>query len=595
MARARRGHYTVSVKAAIRRWVTAMFVALSAFPGAHGSDAPPVVILLVSYHRADWSNSVIAGVESVLGPGDEISVRPRDGGVLTYALRTEYMDTKWLEDDEYFGSLENIYRRKYADRQVVAVLAVDDHAYRFALTRDAFGRAPVFFCGVNDVRPELHGDRAAGVTESADWEPTLSLALRMFPDTRRIVLLEDDTATGMSNTAEFLANVAESAPSVEIVRSLGLSKTQTAALLASPDPHTVAIFNALWRDGSGNAISVQEQATLLRESRIPVFGRAQWMMGHGLLGGLCVIGEEQGAGAAELLLSYLRTAVLPSSVRESPNRFMFDDQVLRRFRVSSFPLPEGSIVLNRPEPFLKRYGRVLVPSVLVSSALGAVLVAMVLTQRRLRTAELTLRDSLAEKETLLREIHHRVKNNLQVMKSLFSLQRHESGQSVDQIFEAATSRLHAMALVHERLYRDGRFGSIDLREYAEDIVDEIARIYGAGLGDTDIHGPSLFIDIDHAVPVGLFLNEALTNAFKYGQTDKEGPARVSLSIVSSGPSVEIGVKDHGPGFELGGPAREGLGLTLMNAMADQLGGSLRYGRDDGFSVCLSFPLSRTTA
>ncbi|HOX92697.1 MAG TPA: hypothetical protein PLC54_07225, partial [Spirochaetales bacterium] len=107
--------------------------------GAWSQADTPLVVLLYSYHRAAWSDAVHEGVLSVFGTGDETLIQTADGLATAFLIRTEYMDTKWIESPAYLDSLEELYSAKYGGRKIVAVMAVDDHAYRFAIQRDCFG------------------------------------------------------------------------------------------------------------------------------------------------------------------------------------------------------------------------------------------------------------------------------------------------------------------------------------------------------------------------------------------------------------------------------------------------------------------------
>lgn len=564
-------------------------------PFAAAAQETPVIVLLHSYHRAAWSDAVNEGVASVLGAGDETIIQDSGGLAVPYALRTEYMDTKWLESAEYLDQLEALFDRKYGNRHVIAVMAVDDHAYRFALERACFGTAPVFFCGVNSPKADPPGRRSSGVRERADFEPTLRWALSMFPETERIVLIEDATETGQANSREFLSLMEKFSPKLDVVRTGGLSFDGLKHLLLTEQENTIAFFNAFWRDAENVNISVNELALTFGHSRVPIFGRSQWMMGMGLVGGLCVIGQDQGRVMAELTRRYLSTGSFQPGAADSPNRFMVDWEQLSRFGKTGISTPDDAIIINKPDDFWKRYGPVLVPggAILILVISSAVLLAFL--SIKLRAARDLAAGGLAEKETLLKEVHHRVKNNLQVMKSLFNLQRRDSDPRLESAFDAASNRLHAMAMVHDRLYRDGHFNAIDLLAYTRDMADEVMDVYSSPQRGhaVRVFGQSCELSIDHAVPVGLFLNEALTNAVKYSRPNPASPIEVRVNRAPD--AVTVVIHDSGDGFDEQKADSPGLGLTLMKAMADQLHGSLSFRREDGFSVSLSFPIAPQAA
>jgi two-component sensor histidine kinase len=196
-------------------------------------------------------------------------------------------------------------------------------------------------------------------------------------------------------------------------------------------------------------------------------------------------------------------------------------------------------------------------------------------ERHKRTEE-ELREALREKELLLKELHHRVKNNLNVMKSLIQLQRN---RSQDPAFIAAAdelvNRVLAMALVHDDLYEDGSRLE-DPRAYLESIAANLATAFAAEPGsisvEVDLRGLSL--PPDSAVSLGLVANEALTNAMKHGLPP------VELRLVMEAGEFIFTVRDSGPGP---GPVDrdEGLGLRIVRSVATQLGGRAKLGPGPG--------------
>jgi PAS domain S-box-containing protein len=210
----------------------------------------------------------------------------------------------------------------------------------------------------------------------------------------------------------------------------------------------------------------------------------------------------------------------------------------------------------------------------------AVLQAMRETEERIQAA-------LAEKEVLLREVHHRVKNNLQVISSLFSLQTHRiKDPHLQAAFRESQSRVTAMALVHETLYRTEDLAAIDLRPYLGRLAASVFSIFGVDQSRVrlEVESEALTLDLDLAVPLGLALNELLSNSLKYAFPDGR-PGRVSLVARRLEPGqVEIIVADDGVGLpaDLDPRSATSLGLMLvMGLIEKQLGGAVRLDREGG--------------
>lgn len=209
--------------------------------------------------------------------------------------------------------------------------------------------------------------------------------------------------------------------------------------------------------------------------------------------------------------------------------------------------------------------------------------------QRKRQEEL-LRKALDEKELLLREVYHRVKNNLQVVHSLLSIQGRALGEGAGRaaILETA-SRVRAMALVHERLYRSGTVESMPVRGFVEELIANVKESSGADPGRVQIESDieDLNVGLDVGIALGLLVNELVTNAVKHAFPTGVG-GKVVVSLNRLGEIVELQVKDNGVGVQSGKETEraESMGLRLAAALSRQLGGVLESRSDVGalFSV-----------
>jgi two-component system, sensor histidine kinase PdtaS len=190
-----------------------------------------------------------------------------------------------------------------------------------------------------------------------------------------------------------------------------------------------------------------------------------------------------------------------------------------------------------------------------------------------------------EKGLLLKEIHHRVKNNLQVIVSLLSLQADSKDhEGYHEFIGEATGRIMSMAMIHEILYEGGDFSSIDFSTYAERIARNAARASETE-SCIDLGLEPVALALDEAVPCGLIINEALTNAFKYGKS-KDGKVHISLRLSWDGPNIVMEVADSGPGFPADFAEAKGLGHTLMASLAEQIQGDIGFENHGGARVRL---------
>jgi two-component sensor histidine kinase/DNA-binding response OmpR family regulator len=239
----------------------------------------------------------------------------------------------------------------------------------------------------------------------------------------------------------------------------------------------------------------------------------------------------------------------------------------------------------------------LVEEVIVTTASGQQMVdglAEDITERK--KVDLQIQAALREKESLLRELFHRVKNNLQVVSSLLSLQSEAlTDEQAREMFREGRHRIHSMALIHERLYQAKDLARINIEQYVHDLASELFFAYGVSAERVrlavDINTDGAIIDIEKAVPLGLIINELLTNALKYAFPDGRA-GKMTVRIESTpGNMLKLTVADDGVGLPAGidvnDPAT--LGLQLVSTLAEQLRGSLEARPQPGAAFTITFP------
>jgi two-component sensor histidine kinase len=211
---------------------------------------------------------------------------------------------------------------------------------------------------------------------------------------------------------------------------------------------------------------------------------------------------------------------------------------------------------------------------------------------RRRDFALARERSLAEKDTLIEEIHHRVKNNLQVVASLHTLQLDRvSDPDIRAIFEVARDRIDSIAMVHEQLYGSRDLARIRVGSYVGKLARQLSHIHKgpSGIVRVDVEAEEIELPLRLAAPFGLLLNELVTNALRHGFPDgRGGRVLISIKIRREG-EIELVVSDDGVGFSQGGDQPEGgLGLQLVGALNEQLGGHLEFVGNGGTTAVLRF-------
>ena len=203
-----------------------------------------------------------------------------------------------------------------------------------------------------------------------------------------------------------------------------------------------------------------------------------------------------------------------------------------------------------------------------------------------------LQHTLTEKDMLIKEIHHRVKNNLQVISTLLELQSHGlMDERSKAALQESQNRVQSIALIHQRLYEHESFGAINIDEFAHDLYNQVASVFKKENqkvdANFDLHDISF--DIDTAVPLGLIMNELLTNSFKYafgGNRKNE----IYIGMKKENGSYELDFRDSGeglpPGFNF--TTARSLGIRLVNLLAKQLNGSAKYFHNGGAQFVINF-------
>lgn len=203
--------------------------------------------------------------------------------------------------------------------------------------------------------------------------------------------------------------------------------------------------------------------------------------------------------------------------------------------------------------------------------------------------------ALQEKEVLLKEIHHRVKNNLQVVASLLGLQaRGAADEHMRRMLGESQNRVYTMALLHESLYHSPDLSQIDFRDYIHQLVSHLFQSYGVETGRVQLETKldRLYLDLDTAVGCGLIINELVSNSLKYAfPADASGTIRIELHD-GEDRLARLVVADNGIGLgKIDLATARTLGLRLVRTLVEQLGGTIELQSNGGSEARISFPVA----
>lgn len=261
-------------------------------------------------------------------------------------------------------------------------------------------------------------------------------------------------------------------------------------------------------------------------------------------------------------------------------------------------LIEGRQLQNRltVETFLKKQDNsqinveINISLVRFSDDVYVVMVARDITERK--EFENALKSSLKEKEVLIREIHHRVKNNMQIISSLLNLQKQyvSDEEAVDVLLESQ-NRVKSMAMIHEKLYKTVNFSEINFEDYIKSLVDDLFSSYGADPGriKKKMIFDKIMLGLETAIPCGLIISELITNTLKYAfPNDMEGEFRIEMYEIDG--FYHLIISDNGVGMphNIAFDKTETLGLRLVNTLVNQLEGKVELTSNNGTEFKIIF-------
>lgn len=209
-----------------------------------------------------------------------------------------------------------------------------------------------------------------------------------------------------------------------------------------------------------------------------------------------------------------------------------------------------------------------------------------------------LQDSLTEKETLLKEIHHRVKNNLQIISSLLNMQAHAlQNNEVKAAFQVSQDRIRSMALIHEKLYKTKELKSINMEEYIRDISSQLFQSYKNSENRIDLilDVERIDVGIELAIDFGLILNELITNSLKHAfPNNRDGRILIKMKR-SPSKDIELRINDDGVGLPENYNSKSSLGLELIRALVDQHKGIFEIGLNSKTEFFINIPQEEKTS
>lgn len=331
------------------------------------------VLALFSYTLTNnWNATILEGIqEEFLASGQDIK------------MSVEFMDTKRFSDKAYLARLSNLYQMKYKHQQFDAVIVSDDNAFQFIQrNRELFLRGiPIVFCGVNYLEnpQNLPRQNITGIMESYDILGTITLGVDLFPETKKLFVINDQSTSGKANRIKLKQAAAQLPIHLDIEYCGNVSMQELLKNVSNLDADSLILLMSFTMDRNNQRFTYENSLNLIHnQANRPILGFWDFYLGEGIVGGVITSGTDQGKSAASMVLDILsgeRVTDIPV-MEVSPVQPSIDFRYLEKFEWSEIEFPSSYKVLNRSYSFFERYKNL----VYISLSLLLLLLVLILAQ-----------------------------------------------------------------------------------------------------------------------------------------------------------------------------------------------------------------------
>lgn len=356
------------------------------------------ILVLHSFHAGlAWSENVNKGIAEVLLAKDRQDVE----------LHVEYLDGLRRQGDAYFKQLCDFYRDKYKDIHFDAVIGVDNIAFNFLRTYHPhlFEDTPILFCGINGLdQDEVLGERRffAGIKEEFDLNATIKAGLHIYPDTKRIVVINDRSLDGRIYAELIRESIGSLRERLDFEILDDLTMDELLDKVRDLQKGTLVVLVNFTRDREGRTYShVRSLGLIAARCKVPILSMWHFYLGYGVLGGEMIKGEDQGMAVGKMVIDILMKEpnVNLFARQSTPEELIFDYNLMKRYDIPYKALPRGSIVTKEPQSILWKYKKIGWTVLGIALALEATVIILSVVTYRSKKAEHEL-EELVNKRTI---------------------------------------------------------------------------------------------------------------------------------------------------------------------------------------------------
>ncbi len=464
-------------------WVVAALILLAGQPTpAVAQAARKQVLYINSYHPGyKFSDDITRALFETFNQQGNID------------LRVEYLDSKRVDSPEYQEQVSQLYQEKYKNTRLDLIISSDDAAlnFLFKYADRLFPDVPVVFVGANffDVARLDGYSRFTGISEEADISGTLDVALRLNPDTRKVVIVNDTTVTGQI-VHQLIEQVIPEYPQIKFEFLEQIAMPDLQRRLGSLTPDTIVLLTIFSRDGAGSFFEYDQYTSLIAQSSaVPVYGTWDFSLGYGIVGGKLTSGYTEGTRTAQLALRILggeNPASIPVQ-KTTQAQYMFDYKVLQKWGIPLSRLPEGSFVLDRPISFYEQNPTLVWVLAIGFLVLVGMIIFLVINNNQQRRSRQELARSNQELQSLQATLENRVEERTRDLSTVA-----EIGTAASTILDINRLLQRTVDLAKER------FGLYHAHIYLLDEAGENL-VLASGAGDVGRE----MVAAGHFIPINL--------------------------------------------------------------------------------------------
>lgn len=542
-------------------------------------------LLFLSSYAATlpWSISIQEGIDEI-----------KTVSGIPVTLYHEYLDNMRLVDSFTVDEWSWYLTKKYRDVGIDAVI-IDADPYT-----DLFRNLKNYLPGV----PKIMRNQAEDIEPAEDLylfpnnikksaADTFEIALRQNPDAQHIYIVDGDIPT----TSILLEQLIELSGKhgFEPVIKHNFSAEKLFSEIGNLPKDSIIFYTLIRKDADGVQYIPRDFLTsMCKIANAPVYVFWSSLMDSGAVGGRVLDAE----AAGKALFRSAINLVKEGSFRDenSDLEYFFDIKAMRRHSIPRRYIPEGASLINTFSEYVKLHMEtILGVLIMVSISLGLLIILLIrlkLLNRVLNKTNGNLNQAIEEKHLLMREMYHRIKNDLLILSSLCSLQiDNETDAKVIDSLNDIRSRIEVLSTIHENLSVVPDIHEISSAEYFVKLLNQLN--FSLNLRSdrvkmrTDISEISM--NSQQVIACGLILNELISNIFKYAFPDDEG-GDIYVKISSENSSVFLYISDTGVGFKTDFNESSGFGLEIIREMVRSLNGSINYHFNNGSVFSIVFPL-----